>query len=195
MANRSSLSAVEFGALYGNTTLAYKFNKGWDETTKIWADDAAPLVPRHSIHVMASDISGPALEYGLRRGIFNDICVHDFKPFPPELSAAVADADMLFCLMATNYLKTLQWQRICLQFLGDRTKPKMLVYNVVAAFDKRNLSPEVLFASIKNWRASTHFIKHRNFSDEERPAHHNCRESWTLTYVVRFEADTSALPN
>lgn len=177
---------------------------------------------------MASDISGPALEYGLRRGIFNDICVHDFKPFPPELSAAVADADMLFCLMvmplasgghdgrcrtaelhsllrthttpfrrpqATNYLKTLQWQRICLQFLGDRTKPKMLVYNVVAAFDKRNLSPEVLFASIKNWRASTHFIKHRNFSDEERPAHHNCRESWTLTYVVRFEADTSALPN
>lgn len=27
MANRSSLSAVEFGALYGNTTLAYKFNK------------------------------------------------------------------------------------------------------------------------------------------------------------------------
>lgn len=188
------LRAVEFGALYGNSTLAYKYGMDWDKTVAVWRDPKAPLTPRFNVHVTASDISVPALEYGLKRGIYDAVHAHDFnKVLPRDLTDAVMDADVMFCLMSTNYLKLIQWQRMCLQFLGDRSKPKLLCWNVVCAFDQRNLTPEVLFSALKNWTATSHFIKHRNFSDEERAAHGGCRESWTMMYVVRFEAENAQI--
>lgn len=183
--------ATEFGALYGNSTLAYKFGLNWDESVKVWLDDDHPIHARHDITVVASDISKPALEYGKQRGIYDEICVHDFNEpkMPDMLLRSVYEGHMLFILMSTNYLTTEAFQRMLVNFLGDRSSDKLLVYNVVCAFDTRNLSPEALFGpTIKDYDVESHFVKHRNFSMEESKARNNCKESWSLLYVVKFDS-------
>lgn len=183
------LKLVEIGASYGNTTLAYKCGYDWSTTGQIWSDDNLPLIPARSVHVTAVDMSAPALRYGHARGIFDDVAVHDFNAHLPEkIIASLGDADVLVMIMVSSYIRTSPFQRLCLNFLGDRKRRKTIAYNVSCAFNSRNLSPEHLFAGIKNWNTSTHFTKHRNFTEGESALHHGCKESWSYTYLVNFDA-------
>ncbi|MGI9164527.1 MAG: hypothetical protein ACR2JI_16640 [Mycobacterium sp.] len=183
------LKFVEIGASYGNTTLAYKCGYDWSTTGQIWSDDTVPLLPMRNVHVTAVDMSAPALRYGQARGIFDDVMVHDFNAHLPEiLTAILHDADALVLIMVSSYFEALPFQRLCLNFLGDREKQKTIAYNVSCAFNSQNLSPEHLFAGIKNWTTSTHFTKHRDFTESESALHHGCKESWSYTYLVNFDA-------
>ncbi len=134
-------------------------------------------------------MSVPALDYGLRRGIFNRVIPLDFNAqvLPQELVTRLVDGKLLVLIMISSYIKTLPLQRLCFNFLGDRSKQKIIAYNDTCAFDSRNLSPECLFAGVKGWRTSTHFTKHRNFTAEESALQHGCKESWSYTYVVTFD--------
>lgn len=183
------LSVVEVGSSYGNTTLAYKCNYNWEQTGQVWKDDSLPLQPVRDVRVTAVDMSGPALQYGLNRGVFDSILMHDFNRFPPtELVTSLDAADCLVMIMISSYIKTLPLQRLVYNFLGDRSKKKLFFFNDTCAFDTRNLSPEALFAGIKQWTAKSYFNKHRDFTEEERSSRHGCKESWTYTYVVVFDA-------
>ena len=182
------IQVFEFGASYGNTTLGYRAGLNWEETGQVWHDDLKPIVPIHNMHVTACDLSLQALEYGLGRGIYDRIVQQDFNTIlKPEIIAALDSSDMLFCIMISSYIKTHSLQRIVFNFLGDRSVKKIFAYNDTCAFDSRNLSPECLFAGVKNWTTATYFTKHRNFTDEESLRQHGCRESWSYTYVVTFE--------
>jgi hypothetical protein len=183
------LEVVEVGSSYGNTTLAYKCGYTWEKTGQIWEDDSLPLEPLRSVNVTAVDMSQAALTYGAKRGIFDEIIVHDFNALisPPTVVTKLPSADLLIMIMISSYIKTLPLQRLVLQFLGFRDKKKILIYNDTCAFDTRNLSPESLFVGIPKWSTQTYFTKHRNFTEEESRLRHNCRESWTYTYFVTFD--------
>jgi len=183
------LDVVEVGSSYGNTTLGYKCGYDWKTTGEVWENDNIPLKPIRDVNVTAVDMSRPALDYGLNRGIFDTVIVHDFNAYlPTHLVTSLDSADVLVLIMISSYIKTLPFQRLCLHFLGDRQKKKVIAYNDTCAFDSRNLSPEALFAGIKNWTTSTHFNKHRNFTESESAMRHGCKESWSYTYLVTFEA-------
>ncbi len=185
----NNLDVVEIGTSYGNTTLAYKCGLDWAGCGKVWSDDSITLVPTRTVNVTAVDMSSPALTYGLNRGIFDTIVVHDFNAYPPAaLVQSLDNADVLVLIMISSYIKTLPLQRLCFNFLADRRKKKVIAYNDTCAFDSRNLSPEALFAGIKNWTTSTHFTKHRNFTESESALRHGCKESWSYTYIVTFDA-------
>lgn len=183
------LKVVEVGTSYGNTTLAYRCGLNWNQTGEFWKDESQVLKPIRNMHVTALDMSVPALNYGLRRGVFDAIIPHDFNShLTTEIIQSFEGADVLVSIMISSYIKTLAWQRLFFAFLGDRSKTKIIAYNDTCAFDTRNLSPEVLFAGVRGWSTSTHFTKHRNFTAEESVKQHGCKESWSYTYVVTFEA-------
>lgn len=182
------LKVVEFGASYGNTTLAYRCGLDWESTGKFWKNENEIIAPIRQMHVTACDMSVPALTYGLRRGVYDRICAQDFNAtLDSGLVGDLESSDFLVMIMISSYIKTLSLQRICFNFLGDRSKQKIIAYNDTCAFDSRNLSPECLFAGVKNWTTSTHFNKHRDFTEDERLHQHGCKESWSYTYVVVFE--------
>lgn len=179
--------AVELGSSYGNTTLAYKCGYKWKAACEAWLDESKPLDNAFDVSVNAVDLSPEALGYGKRRGIFDETFQHDFaKPYPPEIMAKLEAADFVTSIMTTFYIPTERWMEGCFKFLADRSKPKMLVYNVMLVFDQRNLSPELLFAGIPNWTAKSSFNKHRNMTKIEQESNHGCTEAWTTTYIVTF---------
>jgi len=181
--------AVELGSSYGNTTLTYKCGYKWDDACKAWVDESLPLKKAFDFHVCAVDLSEQALGYGFNRGIFDEIFPHDFStPFTPALMTKLEQADFLTSIMTTFYIPTERWMEACSKFLADRSKPKLLVYNVMQAFDRRNLSPELLFAGVPNWTVESSFNKHRNMTEVEQKANHGCTEAWTTTYLVTFHA-------
>jgi hypothetical protein len=181
--------AVELGSSYGNTTLSYKCGHNWDAAVDFWLKEDTPMVKKWDFHVVAIDISEKALGFGKRRGIFDEVLVHDFADAPaPELAAALERADFLTSIMTTFYIPTDRLNEMLFKFLGNRSKPKvrtkprplprgssarracevagagargaaralsgrggaqLLVYNVMMAFDSRNLTPEVLFGHVK----------------------------------------------
>lgn len=181
--------AVELGSSYGNTTLTYKCGYKWEAACKAWLDEKQPLHKAFDIYVNAVDLSNEALNYGKKRGIFDETFQHDFsQPFTPEISAKLIEADFVTSIMTTFYIPTERWMQGMYTFLADRSKPKMLVYNVMQAFDQRNLTPELLFAGIPNWTVKSSFNKHRNLTQIEQDSHHGCKEAWTTTYLVTFHA-------
>lgn len=184
----SLLNVIEIGASYGNTTLAYRCGLNWQQTGKFWEDESLAMAPVRKMRVTALDSSVPALNYGLRRQVFDAVIAHDFNSnLTTELNSLLGEGDLLVLIMISSYIKTLSLQRICFSFLSDRSKQKIIAYNDTCAFDSRNLSPEALFAGVKGWTTSTHFTKHRNFTEEESVHQHGCKESWSYTYVVVFE--------
>jgi len=181
--------AVELGSSYGNTTLTYKCGYKWEAACKAWLNESEPLVNKFDVHVNAVDLSPEALEYGQKRGIFDETFQHDFsQPYSPEIAAKLQEADFVTSIMTTFYIPTERWMEGCYKFLADRTKPKLLVYNVMQAFDQRNLTPQLLFAGIPNWTAKSTFNKHRNFTKIEQDSHNGSKEAWTTTYLVTFHA-------
>jgi len=183
------MKAVELGSSYGNTTLTYKCGYKWDAACNAWLKESEPLHKAFDFHVTAVDLSTEALSYGKKRGIFDETFQHDFtNPFPPELAKRLEEADFVTSIMTTFYIPTERWMEGCYKFLADRSKPKLLVYNVMQAFDQRNLSPEILFAGIPNWTARSSFNKHRNFTEIEQRSHNGNKEAWTTTYLITFHA-------
>jgi hypothetical protein len=161
--------AVELGTSYGNTTLAYKCGYNWEAVSKAWLDEQQPLAKTFDIYVNAVDISTESLAFGKRRGIFNETFQQDFaQPYSPAIAAKLQEADFVTSIMTSFYIPTERWMEGCYKFLSDRSKPKLLVYNVMQAFDQRNLSPELLFAGIPNWTSKSAFSKHRNFTQVEQ---------------------------
>ena len=159
----------------------------WKAACEAWLDESKPLDNAFDVSVNAVDLSPEALGYGKRRGIFDETFQHDFaKPYPPAIMAKLEEADFVTSIMTTFYIPTERWMEGCFKFLADRSKPKMLVYNVMLAFDQRNLSPELLFAGIPNWTAKSSFNKHRNMTKIEQESNHGCTEAWTTTYIVTF---------
>ncbi|KAJ1479653.1 hypothetical protein T484DRAFT_1813521 [Baffinella frigidus] len=178
--------AVELGASYGNTTLSYKCGHNWDAAVDFWLNEEKPMEKKWDFHVVAVDISPQALGFGQRRNIFDTSIVHDFtNPPTHELATTLEKADFLTAIMTTFYIPTDRWHEMLFKFIADRSKPKLLVYNVMMAFDKRNLTPEQLFGH--GWTSKRSFNKHRNFTALEQTGQHGCKEAWTMTYLVRFD--------
>lgn len=188
---------MELGSSYGNTTLAYKCGYKWDDACKAWLDMAKPLDKFVDVHVNAVDLSNEALAYGKERGIFDETMQHDFsQPYTPEIAAKLQEADFVTSIMTTFYIPTERWMEGCYKFLSDRSKPKLLVYNVMQSFDQRNLTPELLFAGISNWTAQSSFNKHRNFTEIEQASHHGTRRALpcdALSAMQRWQAVGAAL--
>eukprot|EP00293_Proteomonas_sulcata_P015989 CAMPEP_0184299880 /NCGR_PEP_ID=MMETSP1049-20130417/10410_1 /TAXON_ID=77928 /ORGANISM="Proteomonas sulcata, Strain CCMP704" /LENGTH=234 /DNA_ID=CAMNT_0026610443 /DNA_START=48 /DNA_END=749 /DNA_ORIENTATION=+ len=187
LALNDQVVSVELGSSYGNTTISYRCGYDWEKTSEFWLDDSKPVEDKRPIKVIGVDISAEALQFGKDRGIFQEIVVHDFKdPFGEKID--FTNSNMMISIMTTYYIPTERWLEACYKFLADRSQPKLLVYNMLMAFDKRNWSPEVLFAGVPGWRSSTSFDKHRNFSETEKETRKGCNEAWTLTYFVHFDA-------
>ena len=118
--------AVELGSSYGNTTLSYKCGHNWDAAVDFWLKEDTPMVKKWDFHVVAIDISEKALGFGKRRGIFDEVLVHDFADAPaPELAAALERADFLTSIMTTFYIPTDRLNEMLFKFLGNRSKPKV----------------------------------------------------------------------
>lgn len=184
---------VEFGALFGNTTLAYRNGLDWKQTYElVWQhsdDDQKPhTVPAlRNMHVTGVDLAASALQYGLERGVFDEIVVQDFNgPLSADLIGRLERCDFLALVMVSSYIKTEALLRICDIFLRDRTKTKVYVFNDVCAYVDRNVTPEVIFHDYKNWTSKTFFNKSRDFTEEESALRHGCKEAWTYTWVVTF---------
>jgi hypothetical protein len=141
------LDVIEVGTSYGNTTLAYRSGFDWAATGEFWKNEDSVFTPIREMKVTAIDMSVPALNYGLKRRVFDHTIPHDFNaPLTPELITSLESGDLLVLIMISSYIKTLPLQRLCFTFLSDRSKQKIIAYNDTCAFDSRNLSPEALFA-------------------------------------------------
>lgn len=185
---QKSLKVVEFGTSYGNTTLAYKCGMDWQTVGSVWNDDTVKLIVVRDIYVTAVDKSVEALNYGLKRGIFDEIVPFDFNTTPlPTVMTALNDADLLVMIMVSFYTRTNTYMKTFFNFLGDRKKKKVIAYNHTHAFEPRNITPECLFAGVKGWKSTSYFTKHRNFTEIESAAHFGAKESWCTTYIVTFE--------
>eukprot|EP00286_Rhodomonas_abbreviata_P011604 CAMPEP_0181317644 /NCGR_PEP_ID=MMETSP1101-20121128/16582_1 /TAXON_ID=46948 /ORGANISM="Rhodomonas abbreviata, Strain Caron Lab Isolate" /LENGTH=314 /DNA_ID=CAMNT_0023425059 /DNA_START=205 /DNA_END=1148 /DNA_ORIENTATION=- len=185
----SPMRAVDMGSAYGNTTLAWRCGYDWKATSEVWLNDSKPLKMSVDCHVTGVDCSAVAVDYGKKRGIFEDIIVHDFRhSVPAELGQVIEEADFMTFIMAIYFCPTEKFLEKCFKFLSDRSKPKLLAYNVAMAFDTRNLSPEVIFASVPGWKVRSSFNKHRNLTELEQATRHGCTEAWTMTYFVHFDA-------
>lgn len=182
------LLAVEFAALYGNATMAYKYGLRAHDVERAWHEDEWLPAPRHNIRVVASDLDEKRLQYGLRRGLFAEVHAHDLnEPVLPEaLARHMAQADVLVWMLGAYYMQLpLYWQRMVLQFLSDRRREKLVVYTDSPPFQPANFSPEALFAGVPGWTSVKRFMKVRNFS-LARPE--GATEFWMNVYVVRFRA-------
>mmetsp|Transcript_8045 Transcript_8045/g.16024 ORF Transcript_8045/g.16024 Transcript_8045/m.16024 type:complete len:242 (+) Transcript_8045:79-804(+) len=183
------MKAVELGASYGNTTLSYRCGYNWEKSVDVWLNEEKPLEYKWDFHIVAMDLSENALGFGKRRGIFDTTIAHDFSvPFTPELGKHMEQADFMTSIMTTFYIPTERWYEAVFKFLSDRSKPKLLAYNMMMAFDDRNWTPEVLFNGVQKWSCRRSFNKHRNFTELEQSTHHGNKEAWTMTYFVHFDA-------
>lgn len=104
---QKSLKVVEFGTSYGNTTLANKCGMDWQTVGSVWNDDTVKLIVVRDIYVTAVDKSVEALNYGLKRGIFDEIVPFDFNTTPlPTVMTTLNDADLLVMIMVSFYTRT-----------------------------------------------------------------------------------------
>lgn len=182
------LRTTEIGCLFGNTAMAYKFGLTWAQTGAFWEDETAQPTPIRPMHITGCDLAVGALEYGKRRGVYDETVLQDFnQPLTPSLIQNLGESDLLVLIMISSYIHTPSFLMICLNFLRDRTRRKVITYNDTCAFDTRNWSPEAMFSNLKGWTATSHFVKHRNFTEEERATRHGCTESWSYCWVVTFE--------
>lgn len=193
LADPAQLLAVEFAALFGNTTLAYKYDASWEDVATVWADPTAPLpVAKRNITVIASDVFQPPLAWGQQRGLFQEVHVHDFNApvIPVDLATRMAEAHILAAVSCARYFNSeLTLQRLIMQFLGDRKIPKIAFWTNALAVKVHNLSPEALFAGIPGWTAKTHFVKAFDLTPEEIATRTDGgTEHWQQLFIVRFHA-------
>lgn len=188
------LKTVEYAALFGNSTMAYKYGCTWTDVERIWTTPDPLPSPRFDIEVVAVDKTVTRLKWGTERGLFAQAFGHDFNEplIPTAVCQQMIDADLLVMMFCAAYIRRpLSFQRMVLQFLGNRTKPKLLMWTDSPPFmGNRNMSPEALFAGLPGWTTCLHhFFFHRYLTDAETAQRGDgAREFWQNLYVVQFEA-------
>eukprot|EP01084_Bolivina_argentea_P070276 127773_1 len=187
---KEKLKIVDLGCSYGNSSLALIDNLSWNETISFWMNQNKKQIKNKSKYdVIGVDASENALLYGVENGIYDEIFVQDFnKDFDDKLQKHIVDADILICLMATNYMFSDVWARsdiVNSLFLKERNKAnKLLLYNQVCLFQKEDISPDILLNKQNNWNSNKIFTKHRLLTPEESSANKSNKESWTYVYGV-----------
>jgi len=188
---KQKLKIVDLGCLYGNSSLALMDNLSWKETMDFWLDTNkdVPVKMKSKYHVVGVDLSKEALRYGLDCNIYDEIFVQDFNSkFDDRLQQFIMDADVMICLMATNYMYEGRWAQIVNDlFLKERKKEKLLFYNQVCLFQKEDISPTQILKPQNNWEESKIFTKHRLLTPQESAANNMNKESWTYLYGVQLD--------
>lgn len=175
----------EIGALYGNATLALTNGMNWEQTCAFWKGSQKLDT---EFRVSAFDLSKPALLYGMKMGIYENIFIGDMnEPFEPKAHECLVKANVLSCVMTLYYMADGRWEEICEEFLKDRSQEKYIIFSNACAFDSRDCSPHKLFRDVKGWTFKQTFCLHREFFPEEVAEHNGCKESWAWFYVVTFE--------
>lgn len=109
---RTDFHILDMGCCYGNTTMAVAHGMTSQEITHNWRDEESCWTidkPRRyeGCKVTGVDISGPALAYGKKAGLYQDTIEADLNDPVPR--AAVKDvlavADVWFCVSVLCYLK------------------------------------------------------------------------------------------
>lgn len=191
ISSSNKITLMDLGALYGNTTLGTVLDMSWNDTVQFWNDNCNWTEEQQNIkdewYTVGVDLSQEALNYGLEHNIYDETYIQNFNDnLDPNLGKRLDQTDILVCLMANNYMKDGRFKEIIELFINNRSKDKVLFYNNVSAFDKRDYIPEVLLQNVKNWEFKNRFLKHRNFTPDESSAHDGNRESWTHLYGVYF---------
>ena len=184
------LKIVDLGCLYGNSSLALMDKLTWNDTISFWLNKDEKIKNKDKYKVIGGDLSEEALLYGLERGIYDEIFVQDFnRDFNHKLEGHIVNADILMCLMATNYMYQGRWKEIINQlFLKNRNeKDKLLFYNQVCLFQTEDISPNALLNEQCDWNLNKIFTKHRLLTPQESEANNLNKESWTYLYGVKCD--------
>ena len=171
LANRK-VRLVDVGCSYGNTTLALVEKLDWKQVGAFWNDESMTMIHKNSYHVTACDISQNALNYGQKRGYYDDIFCQDVnEPLSERLKQRIIDADILSVYMVFVYFTGDSFQRLVDLFLSDRSRPKYIFYNWTPLFNKNLIltsTPDKFLRKHPQCSYQVEISQHRDLTEEEQ---------------------------
>lgn len=180
---------VDLCSSFGNTTMATVYGMDYQEIQENWRDEEACMTinakRQFGCRVTGIDISKPAVEYGQKVGLFDDIIASDLndtslKSDQERVQGIVKDADVLMSAAGLVYLDTDPIERLVEAFAAG-SKDGYLLVNFLIPFNldemdaaKRKLLKHLDFVGSMAG-------KHRRMSEEEMK--HYPGEEWVLLEI------------
>lgn len=179
---------IDIGVSYGNTTLNIVADKDWEECKEFWFDEKRSKLDKKGWHTIGVDISDEALAYDLERGILDETFKINLneEQIGDDLADALRRSDVLSCLMSSCYFDASAWQKLVDLFLSDRSRDKLVLYNLMIPFDTRlfEIGAQAVFNDHKNVLLQSMFTKHRNFTKFESEQQYGHKEAWTILFCA-----------
>eukprot|EP00929_Paragymnodinium_shiwhaense_P108381 TRINITY_DN746_c0_g1_i1.p1 TRINITY_DN746_c0_g1~~TRINITY_DN746_c0_g1_i1.p1 ORF type:complete len:1119 (-),score=337.96 TRINITY_DN746_c0_g1_i1:216-3572(-) len=167
------LEVVDLCSCFGNTTLAIVNGMSTNEIRKNWSDatscEKVDKPRRFPCHVTGIDISEPAVAYGKRAGVFDDLIAADLN-VPAGLQKAVptmTSANLVICTAGLVYLTADTIKTLVHAFASGSGEGYMVV-NFLNPFDlrKADAAKRILLEHLDF--IGSHAARHRNLSELER---------------------------
>lgn len=189
-------TVLDCACLYGNTSLACMYGWRFSESCTFWekkvplndSDREATLLQRR-LKIIGVDVSAEAVNYSRSMNIIDVGIVHNFEHAVSEvIKEALNEADVWVMQQCLSYMPLENLNEWIRSFLADRTRPKRFIYDFNPYFDKRDMSPGVLFAEHAGWSINTEkFYKYRDKTEAEfQESQENGRDMCVHHYVVDF---------
>lgn len=130
------LNYVDLCACFGNTTMATVYGMNYDQICENWKDEDSCMTiqgkRRFDCHSTAIDISGNAMAYGKKTGIFDDVITVDLNDMAmveeqKQVEAAMSNADIFLSTAALVYLDLTTIERVVEAFASKPEEGYMLV--------------------------------------------------------------------
>eukprot|EP01083_Nonionella_stella_P074529 202199_1 len=171
-ASKKTINVFDIGCSYGNSAMSIIDNLNWDEVGAFWRDPSITLRNKASFNVTAWDTSPQALEYGVRRGYFDDTKAMSVNaPYDDALKEKIKNCDILCVYMVFCYYEGDSFQRLIDLFLSNRDKEKYIIYNFTPAFQSMSIikhTPDKYLKTHPKCAIDLALSMHRNFTEQEK---------------------------
>ncbi len=180
-----SLNYVDLCCCFGNTTMAVVHGMEVDAIRRNWADhESCKTIARPRrlpFRTIGIDISGNALAYGKRAGLFDEVIESDLNAPEPEAKAAVdqalQEADVVVSTAAFVYLELAAIATLCDSFARNEKEGYMLVnFLNPFALDSADATKRLLLEKLEFVGSTA--TRHRRLSPLEQENYPG--EEWAL---------------
>eukprot|EP00992_Anisonema_acinus_P000938 TRINITY_DN10333_c0_g1_i1.p1 TRINITY_DN10333_c0_g1~~TRINITY_DN10333_c0_g1_i1.p1 ORF type:complete len:1063 (+),score=244.11 TRINITY_DN10333_c0_g1_i1:56-3244(+) len=186
---RENLVLVDLCCCFGNTTMAVVNNMSSHEIRKNWASEEScekiDKPRRFACKTIGVDLSGPAVEYGRRTGIFDEGVVGDLNSMTSEFRTKMQEvlglADVVVCTAALVYLNVSVIDQLLHNYASSSKEEGFMIVNFLNPFnpDKADATKQVLLRHLDF--VSSCATRHRKLSEFERKLYPG--EEWALLEI------------
>lgn len=181
-----TLQFVDLASCFGNTTMATIYGMSYDEIRENWKDEVSCMSiqgkRRIPCEVTAADISGPAMAYGKKVGLYDQAITADLNARSTDayqqVVKAMAAADMMLSTAALVYLDLESIEELISAFATSEKKEGYVLVNFLNPFglEKADKTKQILLKHLEF--VGSRATRHRRMSELEQSNYPG--ETWAL---------------